>query len=303
MSGTPFTPFFMPLVQSKEGSAASTFLEADYAFCERARQCGFAIFADTSIRLWRNSNYRYSWEDAGGGLPRSQFCELRIVSAQETSLLSEPNHSTPRSREPYQSPELDAFRQVHPWPKEKPAVAAREREGWLFPSTQEMLARFLSSDTKLVVELGSWLGLSTRFIASRAPRATVIAIDHWKGSSEHQHDPALRELLPVLYETFLVNCWHEQARIIAVRKATTEGLNRVAQSGLLPDLIYLDADHSFEGVTADLTAIGRFFPSATIVGDDWNWDGVRQAATAFSKAAGRRLEALETGWCVFAAES
>jgi hypothetical protein len=293
-AGPPFTPYFLPFVKTE--NAGSTFLDADFAFCERARQCGFAIFADTTIRLWRNGNYRYSWEDLGGGPARTPSCELRIVSAQGAT--AEPASSTPRSRESYRSSELDAFRQAHPWPEQKPTVAAREREGWLFPSTQEMLSRFLSSNTELVVELGSWLGLSTRFIASRAPRAAVIAIDHWQGSPEHQHDPALRELLPKLYETFLVNCWNDRARIIPVRAGTLQGLERVARSGLQPGCIYLDADHSFEAVSADLQAIQRLFPKAIIVGDDWNWEGVRRAATDFSNAVGRPLEALESGWCV-----
>lgn len=37
----------------------------DYAFCERARQCGYKIMADTSIRLWHIGEYAYGWEDAG----------------------------------------------------------------------------------------------------------------------------------------------------------------------------------------------------------------------------------------------
>ena len=295
-AGPPFISYFLPHVT--EGDRGAIYLESDFAFCQRARQCGFSIFADTTIRLWRNGNYRYSWEDAGGGLPRSPACELRVVSAQGASAAAKTALSTPRTREPFQSPQVEAFRQAHPWPEQKPAVATREKEGWLFPSTQEMLARFLSNETKLVVELGSWLGLSTRFIASRAPRAAVIAVDHWQGSPEHQHDPALRELLPKLYETFLVNCWNERARIIPARLGTIEGLEEVARRGLLPDLVYVDADHGYEGVAADLQAIQRLFPRAIIVGDDWNWDGVRRAATDFSTATGRRLEALEAGWCI-----
>jgi hypothetical protein len=41
------------------------YLPEDYAFCERARQCGFKIMADTTIRLWHHGSYGYSWEDAG----------------------------------------------------------------------------------------------------------------------------------------------------------------------------------------------------------------------------------------------
>jgi hypothetical protein len=295
-AGPPFVPYFQPMV--KQTGVATTYLEADFAFCERARQCGFSIFADTTIRLWRNGDYRFSWEDMAGGPPRSATCELRVAASTAASA-EEPATELAR-REPFRSPELEAFRQAHPWPDQQPSVTARENEGWLFPTTQEMLARFLSNKTQLVIELGSWLGLSTRFLASRAPRATIIAIDHWQGSPEHQQDPQYAGLLSVLFETFLVNCWAQRGRIVPVRAGTIEGMERVARAGLQPDVIYVDADHGYDGVSADLRAIQRLFPSATIVGDDWNWEGVRTAATSFSQSTGRRLESLEAGWCIFA---
>ena len=41
------------------------YLSEDYSFCERARQCGYKIMEDTSIRLWHIGHYAYGWEDAG----------------------------------------------------------------------------------------------------------------------------------------------------------------------------------------------------------------------------------------------
>ena len=46
-------------------TAGPWYLAEDYAFCERARQCGYKIMADTSIRLWHIGEYAYGWEDAG----------------------------------------------------------------------------------------------------------------------------------------------------------------------------------------------------------------------------------------------
>ena len=63
--GTPLVPFFQPLVVPEPTGPWS--LSEDYAFCERARQCGFQVVADTSVRLWHVGPYRYGWEDAGGG--------------------------------------------------------------------------------------------------------------------------------------------------------------------------------------------------------------------------------------------
>ena len=45
------------------------YLGEDYSFCERARQCGYKIMADTSIRLWHIGEYAYGWEDAGPARP------------------------------------------------------------------------------------------------------------------------------------------------------------------------------------------------------------------------------------------
>ena len=45
-------------------------MSEDYSFCERARQCGYRIWADTTIRLQHLRQYAYSWEDAGSALAR-----------------------------------------------------------------------------------------------------------------------------------------------------------------------------------------------------------------------------------------
>jgi hypothetical protein len=61
--GRPMVPYFQPMVlQDADGHR---YLGDDYAFCERARRCGYAIWADTTIRLGHIGSYPYSWEDAG----------------------------------------------------------------------------------------------------------------------------------------------------------------------------------------------------------------------------------------------
>ena len=66
--GTPNLPYFQPLV--KQTSAGDWYLGEDYAFCERARVCGYKIMADTRVRLRHFGKYGYSWEDIGSELPR-----------------------------------------------------------------------------------------------------------------------------------------------------------------------------------------------------------------------------------------
>ncbi len=61
--GSPMIPFFLPLPHPIEDG--TWYLAEDYAFCERARRCGFKVVADTSIRLWHVGGYTYGWEDSG----------------------------------------------------------------------------------------------------------------------------------------------------------------------------------------------------------------------------------------------
>lgn len=61
--GAPFVPYYQPMV--KETSEGPWYLAEDFAFSERARQAGFAIYADTRIRLRHIGRYAYQWEDAG----------------------------------------------------------------------------------------------------------------------------------------------------------------------------------------------------------------------------------------------
>ncbi|MEX2138196.1 MAG: hypothetical protein WD894_02965 [Pirellulales bacterium] len=80
--GRATIPFFQPMViedreeVSDEGGEniplsplvsphPHWYLPEDFAFCERARQCGYKIMADATIRLRHHGSYGYSWEDAG----------------------------------------------------------------------------------------------------------------------------------------------------------------------------------------------------------------------------------------------
>lgn len=83
--GSGVTPYFQPMIindpkrdrQSKQDDY--WYLAEDYAFCERARQAGLSILADTSIRLYHFGSYGYSWEDAGADQPRFENYQFRLT--------------------------------------------------------------------------------------------------------------------------------------------------------------------------------------------------------------------------------
>jgi hypothetical protein len=154
----------------------------------------------------------------------------------------------------------------------------------------------VSPTTRLIVEVGSWTGRATRHLATLGPKATVIAIDRWQGSPRQQADPALAEFLPRLFDTFLSECWDYRTQIIPMRSGSVEGLRRVAEAGIQPDLVYLDGDHNAETVLGNLGTVLDLFPKAKIVGDDWDWEGVRMAVETLSQERGIKYENHGTGW-------
>lgn len=74
--GSALIPYFLPMIIN-EGSDM-WYLAEDYAFCERARQCGFGVVADTTIRLWHVGSYGFSWEDAGSDKERFATYQFSI---------------------------------------------------------------------------------------------------------------------------------------------------------------------------------------------------------------------------------
>lgn len=281
--GHPMIPFFQPMIRVIE--EAHWYLAEDYGFCERARQAGFQIFADTTIRLWHIGLYRYGWEDAGRDPERFAGFTLNFNDQRPTAVASAPR-----------TPRLQELTMRYPWPDLKPVVPPPPPRNWLFPSTQEMLAKCVPRDARIVIELGSFTGRSTRFLVEHASQATILAVDHWQGSDDMHGDAEVMAFLPRLYETFLAECWLFRDRIVPIRRKTIEALQEIADLEIVPDAVYVDADHSYEAVRDDVEAVLRLFPQTVVVGDDWNWEGVQRAVTEVAQRHGYRVEAHGVGW-------
>jgi predicted O-methyltransferase YrrM len=283
-SSQPLVPYFTPMW--KTDGNATTYLQHELAFCERARNVGWRLYIDSSIRLWRAGNYHYGWEDIWNPHERHSTLSVRFdLSSSSGDTLNICDTTEP----------LAIIRKLFPWPSQQPNVPARTNEGWLQESTCQVLDRVLSEKTKIVIEVGSWLGLSTRYIAGKAPNATILAVDHWKGSSEHQQQK-FEQILPLLYDTFLVNCWHLRDRLIPVRQSSVRGMQEIAKCGVFPDVVYIDADHSHEAVVMDLEAALDLFPDTTIIGDDFNWPGVESAVRYVTSRRNRQFSVTGVAW-------
>jgi len=187
----------------------------------------------------------------------------------------------------------------YPWPDRPPAVP-EDWHGWLCADTAAALVEACARAPQVVIELGTWLGFSARAILENAPRATLICIDHWRGSPEHQPETGNLDWsrrLPTLYETFLRNLWPCHDRVIPLRADTLVGLAEVRDLGIEPGLVYVDSEHSVDRVTRELAFITAAWPAAEIVGDDYDNAAVKLAADQHAAALGRRLVVKGAAFC------
>ena len=192
---------------------------------------------------------------------------------------------------------IQNLRHYFHFPPQKPTLMF-DGHGWLSRKHERIFKQFISGDTKLIIELGSWLGKSTRWLADNAPRATVIAVDTWLGSCEHFDGSPRTDKLPNLYEQFLLNCWEYQDRIIPMRLTTVSALRLIYNQKLKPDIIYIDAGHEYWDVAGDIGMSHELFPHSLIIGDDYYRRGVNKAVTEFCEKAGLSLCTKEQVWWI-----
>lgn len=130
----------------------------------------------------------------------------------------------------------------------------------------------------VIVEVGSWKGASAINMANICKKhsipATIYCVDTWLGAKEFwthptpERDLKLRNGFPQVYYQFLSNVirmgHHDMIRPVPVPSSI--GLEIVPS----PDLIYIDGDHSYDGVLADFSkAIKVGKRECIIFGDDY----------------------------------
>ena len=201
---------------------------------------------------------------------------------------------------------LEQLRLLYPWPAVRPAVAPCDR-GWDGGGREIVTRRLAERSTKIILEVGSVLGLSTRAWLRAAPDATIVCVDPW--FDFYEDDSSIREWSDVMgkniYHLFLSSCWEFRDRLVPVRGFSPGALHTVADFGVRPDLIYIDGNHDYESVLTDLESAHRLFPDAILTGDDWIWNGdshapfaVQKAVGEFAAARGWRVEARENTWAM-----
>jgi predicted O-methyltransferase YrrM len=105
--------------------------------------------------------------------------------------------------------------------------------GWMGPGQLDWLGA-QAAQMQSVVEVGSLRGRSA-FALLTACRGSVYCIDPWPKDSD--------------YESFMTNCGHFP-NPVPIREPSPEA------AALVPgiDMVFLDGDHEYEAVVADITA-------------------------------------------------
>lgn len=135
-----------------------------------------------------------------------------------------------------------------------------------------------------VIEVGSWRGRSTLVLATHLPpRSRLYAVDTWAGTPD---DPDQHERLYAgagdVFGDFCRNLsrYITRGRVIPMRMTSLQGAAALkAKLGLQSvDLVFIDADHRYEAVHADILAyLPLVKPGGILAGHDHGWPGVAQA--------------------------
>lgn len=179
-----------------------------------------------------------------------------------------------------------------PEPYKSIQVLPVDNYGWFSQANKLKIEEFFKEyKPQTIVEIGSWMGVSTMFMASIAPENSVVyAVDHWLGSLEHRTEEYYKPKLPILYQQFLSNVIHANLthKIIPMRMSSREA---AATLNIEPDFIYIDGSHEEEDVYNDIMAwYPKLKRGGILCGDDYTW--VKQSTGSVKRAIERAAKKL-----------
>ena len=167
-------------------------------------------------------------------------------------------------------------------------------EGWMGKRSRKWLRR-AARRRKRIIEIGSWLGRSTKVLAD-STKGRVWAVDHWLGTPNdaEQHQLYAADVARgSVFDQFCANLAPElgSGKVVALRMPSADAAKvLVSQYGSVFDMVFIDGDHSYEGCAAD---IRNYLPllkrGGLLCGHDYHWPGVKRAV---DEAIGEELVTL-----------
>ncbi|QAU35536.1 hypothetical protein [Janthinobacterium sp. 17J80-10] len=171
----------------------------------------------------------------------------------------------------------------------------------------------------VMIEIGCFLCGSTRRWLNCSPTLKVIGVDPWSDEiinivegykSVDWAKPILEKTGNVdqmiadlkthgVYLSACANISEFSDRFIPVRGRSPEALYDIADCGVIPDIIYVDALK----LEDDLRSAHELFPNAILCGDDWTWGKekgypMRTAVMNFAAQHGFSVEAEKATWII-----
>lgn len=176
-------------------------------------------------------------------------------------------------------------------------------QGWFTNEARDLYAEIVqgAEDGQILVEVGSWKGKSTAWMASNIKKSQknlkFYCVDTWCGSLEHAKDSSI--IKNTLYDEFLSNMRPLAGFFEPMRMTSIEASKLFSNQSI--DFVYLDASHKYQDVKDDLNA---WFPKiklgGVIAGDDYiaGWPGVIKAVNEFFNERNMKFQVKGQTWFV-----
>lgn len=152
----------------------------------------------------------------------------------------------------------------------------------------------LANNKAHILEVGSYIGASACCFGAEIKRigtGKIFCIDTW-------NNDAMSEGNRDTFSEFSKNTAPFSEFIIPVRGFSTEVVEQVARQANHLDLLFIDGDHSYEGVKADWEAYKHFLkPGSLVVFHDYGWaEGVKRVIEEDAKPMVSSFGSLPNMW-------
>jgi len=142
----------------------------------------------------------------------------------------------------------------------------------------------MSKDGAHFVEIGAWLGKSTAYmgveILNSGKKIKFDVVDTWLGSDGELDTWHSLAKEADIFKLFMANVLPVSSIISPIRSSSIVAARSYGDGTL--DFIFIDANHSYECVKADIAAwYPKLKKGGYIGGHDYNWESVRTAVVEY----------------------
>jgi len=147
--------------------------------------------------------------------------------------------------------------------------------GWMSEAELTYIAS-LAAKSRIIVELGSWRGRSAVCWAENT-EGVVYCVDLWANDAygiSFPDDPSDLHRRPEWLLTEFLKNTAGIRNIVPIRSRTEIAATIIHSMGIRPDVVFVDADHGYNGVVADIQAWRPLLADGGVLcGHDYSYSG------------------------------